>query len=51
RQLSPSMVQPPADIGPPPYEPPSQPGFIPPAMPADGSVPYVAPGATSAAAS
>nr|XP_056722257.1 cell death-inducing p53-target protein 1 isoform X1 [Euleptes europaea] len=46
--VSPSMVQPqgppqpPSEYGPPPYEPPLQPGFIP--MPADGSVPYMPPG-------
>nr|XP_056722258.1 cell death-inducing p53-target protein 1 isoform X2 [Euleptes europaea] len=49
--VSPSMVQPqgppqpPSEYGPPPYEPPLQPGFIP--MPADGSVPYMPPGAAT----
>lgn len=35
---------PPPEFGPPPYEPPSQPGFVPPHMPTDGSGPYVPPG-------
>ncbi|XP_021396491.1 cell death-inducing p53-target protein 1 isoform X2 [Lonchura striata] len=35
---------PPPEFGPPPYEPPSQPGFMPPHMPTDGSGPYVPPG-------
>uniref|UniRef100_A0A8C0F6Q8 Cell death-inducing p53-target protein 1 n=1 Tax=Bubo bubo TaxID=30461 RepID=A0A8C0F6Q8_BUBBB len=35
---------PPPEFGPPPYEPPSQPGFMPPHMPTDTSGPYVPPG-------
>ncbi|CAM9503558.1 unnamed protein product [Bubo scandiacus] len=34
---------PPPEFGPPPYEPPSQPGFMPPHMPTDTSGPYVPP--------
>ncbi|KAL7979340.1 hypothetical protein Chor_015364 [Crotalus horridus] len=43
---SPAMVQPPSDVGPPPYEamPPPQSGFIPPPMPAESSMPYFPPG-------
>lgn len=39
------MVQPPSDVGPPPYEamPPPQLGFIPPPMPAESSMPYFPP--------
>lgn len=49
-QVSPAAVQPqwaqqpPSDFGPPPYEPPTQPGFGVPPMRADGSGPYVPPG-------
>uniref|UniRef100_A0A8D0F2T3 Cell death-inducing p53-target protein 1 n=1 Tax=Strix occidentalis caurina TaxID=311401 RepID=A0A8D0F2T3_STROC len=35
---------PPPEFGPPPYEPPSQPGFVPPHMPTDTSGPYMPPG-------
>ncbi|EMP29448.1 cell death-inducing p53-target protein 1 isoform X1 [Chelonia mydas] len=35
------MPVPPSDFGPPPYEPPLQPGYIPPPVSADGSVPYM----------
>lgn len=40
------MVQPPSDVGPPPYEAMSspQPGFIPPSMPAESSMPCFPPG-------
>uniref|UniRef100_A0A8C5S4I8 Cell death-inducing p53-target protein 1 n=1 Tax=Laticauda laticaudata TaxID=8630 RepID=A0A8C5S4I8_LATLA len=42
----PAMVQPPSDVGPPPYEamPPPQPGFIPPPVAAESSMPYFPPG-------
>lgn len=47
-QPPPGMSLPPADIGPPPYEPPGhptpQPGFIPPHVNADGT--YMPPGKT-----
>nr|XP_006130659.1 cell death-inducing p53-target protein 1 isoform X2 [Pelodiscus sinensis]XP_006130660.1 cell death-inducing p53-target protein 1 isoform X2 [Pelodiscus sinensis]XP_014432734.1 cell death-inducing p53-target protein 1 isoform X2 [Pelodiscus sinensis]XP_014432735.1 cell death-inducing p53-target protein 1 isoform X2 [Pelodiscus sinensis] len=38
------MPVPPSDFGPPPYEPPLQPGYIPPPISAEGSVPYMPPG-------
>ncbi|XP_038618258.1 cell death-inducing p53-target protein 1 [Tachyglossus aculeatus] len=38
----PGVPPPPADFGPPPYEPPLQPGFIPPHLSAEGT--YVPPG-------
>ncbi|KAH0632079.1 hypothetical protein JD844_020142 [Phrynosoma platyrhinos] len=43
-RVSPAMMQPPLDVGPPPYEPlPPQPGFIPPPMSAEGTMPYMPP--------